>query len=538
MATIIDALVVTLGLDNSDYKKKSKESEAEQNKFRDQTKKNGYDISSTLLRVGKAASALFLGFESVKGAINLFAGLTVQNANLGRFAANVGQSAHEINTWGMAVELAGGSAADAQADVQNLQSSITALKSTGEVSPLLLLFQRLGVAIYDAQGKTRILVDIYKDAGDKLKAYNRADAAALARGAGISDSTLNLILAEGKERDRLLALAEKNNQVNQQSIKDAEKLQEEWREIKQGISGAANEFERFAAPAVLSSFKWLSENGTGVKDFFIGLASVLTLVFLPAIVAATVAAAPLLAAIIAIGAGAAAVGFVIHKLGEKGSTNVSGEKLGRSPGRGNFKTAPVGAASPHHNSDNNNPGDLRYAGQAGATRGANGFAAFPTMQAGIVAANRQLDLYAKRGVNTIASIVSKWAPVSENDTSGYIAQVEKQLGKGRNAQLTAADRQKLLQAIFKREGVNKVSSGDIASALGPNANAAAVASFATNQTPTGASTGGGSRSSSTSVSIDSITVHTQATDADGVAAALPGALKRKGVVSQADTGMT
>ena len=313
-ATIVDSLIVTLGLDNAGYMKRAKEAQAQQRKFRDDTKKTGNDVADALATVGKQAAGLFLGFESIKGALTYFAGLTVANANLGRFAQNLGQSAHEVNTWTGAVELAGGSAADAQADLQGLSQSITALKATGEVSPLLLLFQRLGVAIYDANGKTRKFTEIYKDAGDKLRQFNRADAANLARQAGLSDSTLNLIIQQSKVRDDLLRKSEKNNQVNEETITQAEQLQQDWRQIGQSIRGAANQAERFAAPAILSSFKWISEHGTGVKDFFIGLALVMTAVFLPAIVAATIAAAPLLASIVAIAAAAGAVGYVIKKV--------------------------------------------------------------------------------------------------------------------------------------------------------------------------------------------------------------------------------
>lgn len=524
MATIIDSLIVTLGLDNTDYKRKAKESEGEQNKFRDQTKKNGYDISSTLLRVGKAASALFLGFEGVKGAINAFAGLIVNNANLGRFAANVGQSAHEINTWGMAVELAGGNAKDAQADIQNLQSSITALKATGEVSPLLLLFQRLGVAIYDAQGKTRNLVDIYKDAGDKLKAYNRADAAALARGAGLSDSTLNLILQEGKERDRLITQAEKNNKVTEQSVKDAEKLQEEWREIGQDITDVGNIISNFLAPKILALFNMIKNHGKTIAG--------------TALAAVTGQLPQKVAQVGFLALAQRAVEYNKAKAAAAAKAKADADAARRGTISRGAVVAPTSPATPTTNEGNNNPGDLRFAGQAGASRGHGGFAAFPTLAAGIAAANRQLDLFAKRGLNTIDSIISKWAPESENDTEGYKKGLEKYLGKGRNAPLSAADRQKLLQGIFSKEGVNKVNPGDIAKILAPNANAAAVANFATSQTPTGANTGGGNRTSSTSVAIDKIEVHTQATDADGIAAELPGSLKRKGVVSQADTGLT
>ena len=96
--------------------------------------------------------------------------------------------------------------------------------------------------------------------------------------------------------------------------------------------------------------------------------------------------------------------------------------------------------------------------------------------------------------------------------------------------------------------VNKVLAGTkqlpdetakyIKSVLGPNANALATAQFANTQTPNGGGAAAPGNTNSTSVQIDSITVQTQATDADGVAAELPGAIKRKGVVAQADTGLT
>lgn len=77
--------------------------------------------------------------------------------------------------------------------------------------------------------------------------------------------------------------------------------------------------------------------------------------------------------------------------------------------------------------DRNNPLNLRYAGQDGATN-ANGFAAFPTQQAGLAAADNQMGLYAQRGVNTLRGLISTWAPPNENDTEGYIKRVSATTG--------------------------------------------------------------------------------------------------------------
>lgn len=76
---------------------------------------------------------------------------------------------------------------------------------------------------------------------------------------------------------------------------------------------------------------------------------------------------------------------------------------------------------------NNNPGNLRFAGQPGAIN-MGGFAHFGTMDQGIQAMANQLELYAGRGINTVDSIIAKWAPASENDLPAYIADVKKRMG--------------------------------------------------------------------------------------------------------------
>lgn len=77
---------------------------------------------------------------------------------------------------------------------------------------------------------------------------------------------------------------------------------------------------------------------------------------------------------------------------------------------------------------NNNPGNLRYAGQRGAT-GADGqgFAIFSDAGAGWNALQRQIELDAGRG-HTLASFLSKYAPSHENNTSAYLQTVAGWLG--------------------------------------------------------------------------------------------------------------
>ena len=115
---------------------------------------------------------------------------------------------------------------------------------------------------------------------------------------------------------------------------------------------------------------------------------------------------------------------------------------------------------------NNNPGNLGFAGQRGASRenGSGRFASFNTPEEGIAAMSKQLDLHftgksAKskelgRPLQSVTDIISAWAPPNENDTKAYIASVSKQLGVSPTARLNindSATKTALMKAIVKKE---------------------------------------------------------------------------------------
>lgn len=88
---------------------------------------------------------------------------------------------------------------------------------------------------------------------------------------------------------------------------------------------------------------------------------------------------------------------------------------------------------------NNNPGNLNFVGQAGASleRGVLNprFAAFPTMTDGIHALRAQLLRYGTAGDDTISRIIKKYAPKNENDTDRYQQYLSSQLGVRAGAHL-------------------------------------------------------------------------------------------------------
>lgn len=91
---------------------------------------------------------------------------------------------------------------------------------------------------------------------------------------------------------------------------------------------------------------------------------------------------------------------------------------------------------------NNNPLNLSFAGQEGATMEDHStprFARFASMEDGIAASVRQIELYQRRGLTTLSQIVSTWAPPNENDTPGYIQRVSRETGINPNAAVNMRD---------------------------------------------------------------------------------------------------
>lgn len=127
---------------------------------------------------------------------------------------------------------------------------------------------------------------------------------------------------------------------------------------------------------------------------------------------------------------------------------------------------------------NNNPGNIESS-ESYQWQGQNGndgrFATFSSPEYGIRALGINLLAYHRRGLDTISKIISRWAPLQDNnDTPGYIQKVSQELGVSPHARLDVASPSvlsALSKAIIHHENgcipfSEQVISSGIFSALG------------------------------------------------------------------------
>lgn len=105
---------------------------------------------------------------------------------------------------------------------------------------------------------------------------------------------------------------------------------------------------------------------------------------------------------------------------------------------------------------NNNAGNIRgndrykWLGEIG--RDNDNFVIFDTPENGLRALARILQTYRERyGLNTIAGILSRYAPPSENNTESYIKHATRAMGIRRDTPLSPQDYPRLMAVIVAHE---------------------------------------------------------------------------------------
>lgn len=108
---------------------------------------------------------------------------------------------------------------------------------------------------------------------------------------------------------------------------------------------------------------------------------------------------------------------------------------------------------------NNNAGNIRrssekWVGQS-PTQNDPAFVQFVSPEYGIRALYKNLLSYRNQGKNTVNSIISTWAPPTENNTGAYIKSVASSMGVDLGDVLPLSKYPDLIKAIIKHEnGIN------------------------------------------------------------------------------------
>lgn len=494
--TVIDSLIVTLGLDPKDFKKGEKEAAAALVDLKNNAKEAGDAVAKSadkggesLMAFGKKVAVVAAIVKTLKFVVGVVTDTADSVYDLSNASRQLGESARNLRNFENVAEMMGGTAEGARKSIQGLKQALFDVKFNGQWSQQLTQISRLGVKVMGAGGRPREFKDVYLDTAAALQnniatgKMTESDALMFAQQAGFDPGLARSMVGGRDAASMALAQQEKRYQVSGADEKAAAG-------VTQSITSAGQAYESAKVRTLVGA----SGKAIGIAHAGEGLANA----------GGELTQGNLSAA---------------YDAWREGMSDVS-------QGLGDLADSAKGAAggirewaqrvAGHTVSDiHNNPGNL--------TDGNGNFRTFATREEGLAAAGRQLDLYRGRGNNTLRGMLTKWNPPNAKGNSpanlaAYIADVSKQTGINPDAATTSGDNAMILSAIANHEGSEfKYDAAGVADALSLQREAM------------GSRGGGGD----TKVDIGEINVHTAATDANGIAGSLVDATRRKFTAAQA-----
>ena len=275
MASIVDELVVRLQLDNKAFQKGAKDTEGQLNKVKGAaatTSKNlqehGKKGSEFFTQLQKSAVKFFSVMAVGTAAFRAFTNLISSGAHLSRLATNLGTSANSLHKWGQAVKQSGGTAQGFEATIRGLSAEITAWKTGGTAGPMLQGLQALGVSLVDTGGKAKSLETLLLDMGEAVqrRAPNRADQANLLAQWGLDEGTINLVLKRRKDAEALIA---SQPGMDDKAAKKAQDINEKWEALLERVRGKVREL-------AVQHFPTIERTVIAIADGFERMAPVVT----------------------------------------------------------------------------------------------------------------------------------------------------------------------------------------------------------------------------------------------------------------------
>lgn len=260
--TIVDRLVVKLGLDSKDYDTNRKKVTNDLNKTKADVDKATKDIKASGKKGAEGFDAMG---KSAKGFLALIGGtyavkrfvqdVTATNAEMYRLSQNLQLSAKTVDSFGKAAYIAGGSAEGMQATIAGISRARTEYELTGQ-SGMTNLMSYLG--LFDKfRDKSVKETDLLIAMNEQFSKMDRTEAYNVGQMFGIDAGTMNALLKSPKEFKALLA---ESKPLTDQQVSALEKLDLAWRRATNSMKSYFTGIVANSAPALTKLAQWAEKN--------------------------------------------------------------------------------------------------------------------------------------------------------------------------------------------------------------------------------------------------------------------------------------
>lgn len=506
-ATVVDQLIVKLGLDPKDFDKGTKRAAADVVSLEKDVKRSSSSMSASVVGFTSKLLGVATAAIAVKKVLGYVSDLSVSVRQLGIDSRNFGIAASEMRNFQNVGEMMGGTAEGVTRSIAGITKAVYDLAYNGQMSDSLMMLGRLGVQFQDTAGNARSFRDIVLDTEAAVQKsmsegrLTRENANQALAQAGFDPGLSQAILAGNVGAQ--LSKQESRRQVDSEVIDAATKWEQSAANRDQAIAAAALRVLPADAKAGTFGNDKIAAGAEGLSDVTLRGG-------IEAVTQAFTAAAE------AIKTGAGKVSDALE------------DRIGDSY-RGMFAK-----------------GREHYEDQIQAS--ASKYGLDPEVLAGVLSTESNFDPSARSpaGAVGIAQLMPKYFPKAGrsptndiNDAARYLSQLRDDFAK---EGYDPADTMALALSSYNA-GQTRVRNAMLGE--GPPLKQETldypgkVLGYAAGAVPTPNAQTSTTQTSSmkTDVQIGEINIQTAATDANGIASGIAGATKRKMQAAQADVGM-
>lgn len=239
MADIIDSLVVSLGLDPTNYNREIKNYRddrkrlGEEEKRANQTTEDSQKRLTAGFRTLRNEAAGFLLVLAGANSVKQFVGnILTGDAAVGRLAKNLGVATESLSAWQGAVQRVGGSSGDIDSAFRGLSGAFQSLQLTGSTGNDAD-FQGLGVGAKDLRNPEEALLKISEASGR----MSRPEFGARLGRLGFNEATITLLARGRGEVTRMLEEQRRLGVTTDQNAEAAAKFDEQLVKLESAMKG-------------------------------------------------------------------------------------------------------------------------------------------------------------------------------------------------------------------------------------------------------------------------------------------------------------
>jgi hypothetical protein len=311
MMSLLDRFAILFETDSSEaasevdgLNKKLGETEREANKATkglDSASSSSESLSVNFAQAAKTAAGLlasFIALDAIKS--NIIQTAQLDDA-LGKLTTTMGFNIQNMDAWGAAAVINGGSADAFQATVVGLQDQLSDIQFGGG-QQIIQDLSRMGVSAFNSSGKIKDTFDLLKDVSGVFEGMSAQQSASFGKRLGLDQGTI-LLLQQGRAGvQKLVEQQDRLGGVTMESYLAAADFNDAQFNLNRTLTSVWQTINTAILPVLTSMMNsitdvisWLRENKDFTVGFFVAFGTAITAIALPAIKALVVAVAGMVA---------------------------------------------------------------------------------------------------------------------------------------------------------------------------------------------------------------------------------------------------